>query len=113
MRPAYYEPLPPGASQASAVGEATAVLSLLCSCPEVVRNRTIRISTDNETLVRRFNRTSKKKRDSPALLARIRDIVMLLCSLNARLVLDLVSIADSSPSLADPLSRTPRSLAAE
>jgi len=108
MLPAFYEPRPTDAPQASAVGEATAVLSLLYSCPEVVRGRTIHIYTDNAAFVSRFNRSTKKRKDSPALFARIRDIVVLLCSLNARLVLTLI---DSDMCLADPLTRNTRSQA--
>lgn len=85
----YYEPANPESSvRASPVGEAAAACALLYSAPAVIscRNTCIVLFTDNETFFRRYYR-AKAKHDSPALDQRLRDIAVLLSTLNSRLVL--------------------------
>ena len=104
MNPAFYEPRDPTRSKvhASAVGEASAVLALIHTNPELFRNRCATIFTDNEGFYRRFHRR-KTKKGSAALTARIQDIALLLSSLNSRLALFWIPGADC---LADLLTRT-------
>lgn len=104
MQPVYYEPVKPEAKlAASAVGEATAVLALLVSCADIVRNNYVVVFTDNETFYRRFHR-AKPRHGSIALDLRIQDIALTLTSLNARLCLYFVP---GTECLADPLTRSP------
>jgi hypothetical protein len=101
MVPAYYEPDAGGAVHASPVGEATAVLAMLHSFPEIFRDAVIVSFTDNDTFRLRFLR-ARRSRDSEALDQRLRDIAITLTSLNARLLLARVS---GSACLADNLTR--------
>lgn len=105
MAPELYEPVDPKRAKvhASAVGEASAVLALVHSNPEMFRNRCATVFTDNEGFYRRFHRDHKSKKGSAALTARIQDLALLLSSLNARLALFWIPGAEC---LADLLTRS-------
>lgn len=89
MPPIYYDPVSPSAeADSSPTGEATAVIALLHTFRALVANSVIAVFTDNETFRQKFHHEGQfKSRHSPALDQRIRDIAILLSTLNTRLLL--------------------------
>jgi hypothetical protein len=103
MDPIFYEPIRDGAlADVSAVGEATAVIALAHSFPDIVRDAIVVVHTDNETFEARHRRGYKPGKDSPALDARLRDLSIIFTSLNARLI---VLRVPGKQCLADLLTR--------